>query len=82
VERTPETLSKDEIIIGISIPGISDQELLALFESFMKHGNNLPLLLSNNETPMKYVTNQWEYATLISLVPSLTPLETSFDLPC
>jgi hypothetical protein len=27
VERTPETLSKDEIIRGISISGQSDQEL-------------------------------------------------------
>jgi hypothetical protein len=82
VEKTPETLSKDAIITGISIPGKSDQELLALFEAFMKHGHNFPLLLSNTETPVKDVTNQGESTALISPIPSLTPLATSFDLPC
>jgi hypothetical protein len=82
VEKTPETLSKDAIITGISIPGKSDQELLASFEAFMKHGHNFPLSLSNTETPVKDVTNQGESTAFISPIPSLTPLATSFDLPC
>jgi hypothetical protein len=71
-----------EIITGISIPGKSDQELLTSFEAFMKHGHNFPLSLSNTETPVKDTTNQGESTALISPIPSLTPLETSFDLPC
>jgi hypothetical protein len=82
VEKTPKIVPKDSIIIGISIPGKIDQELLALFEDFMKHGHNCPLLLSNNENPMKYVTNQGEYDTITLPMPSLTPLEISFYLPC
>jgi hypothetical protein len=82
VERTPETLSKDAIIIGISILGKSDQESLTLFEDFMKHGHNFPLLLSKSETHMKDVRNQWGSTALISPIPSLTPLATSYDLPC
>jgi hypothetical protein len=75
VERTPETLPKDSIITGISILGKTNQDLLALFEAFMKHGHNFPLLLSNIETPMKDVTNQGEYVALTLPIPSLTPLE-------
>jgi hypothetical protein len=82
VERTPETLSKDAIITWISIPGKTDQELLALFEAFMKHEHNFPLLFSNTETPMKDVTNQGESIALTSPIPSLTPLATSFVLHC
>jgi hypothetical protein len=82
VEKTPKTLSKDAIITRISILGKSDQELLALFEAFMKHRHNFPLLLSNNETPLKYVTSQGESAALISPIPSLNPLAKSYDLPC
>jgi hypothetical protein len=81
VEKTPETLSKDAIITRISIPSKSDQEFLALFKSFMKHGHNFPPLFPNTETPMKYFTNQEEFVALISPIPSLTPLETSSDLP-
>jgi hypothetical protein len=82
VERTPETLSKDAIITWISILGKTDQELLALFEAFMKHMHNFPLLFSNTETPVKDFTNPGEFDALTSTIPSLTPLATSFDLPC
>jgi hypothetical protein len=82
VEKNSNTLSKDEKIAGISIPGKGDQELLTSFEAFMKHGHNFPLSISNTETPVKDTTNQGESTALITPIPSLTPLETCFDLPC
>jgi len=48
----------------------------------MKHGHNFPLLLSNIETLVKDVTNQGESVALISPIPYLTPLETSYDFLC
>jgi hypothetical protein len=81
VEKNANTLSKDEIITGISIPGKNEQELLASFEAFMKQGHNFPLSFPNTETPVKNTTNQEGSTALISPIPSLTPLATSFELP-
>jgi hypothetical protein len=53
LEKNSITLSKEEKIAEISIPGKGDQELLTSFEAFMKHGNNFPLSISNTETPVK-----------------------------
>ena len=81
VEKDVYILSKDEIITGISIPGKNEQELLASFEYFMKKGHTFPMKLPNTETPVKDTTIQEGYTTLTSPIPSLTPLETSFELP-
>jgi hypothetical protein len=82
VEKTPEIFPKDTTITGISIPGKNNQESLALFEAFMKHGHSFPQLLTNTKTPVKYITNQGESTALSIPIPSLTPLATSSDLPC
>jgi hypothetical protein len=80
VEKNANTLSKDEIIIVISILGKNVPKLLALFETFMKQGHTFPLLWPNTKNPMKNVTNPEGSTALISPIPSLTPLETSFAL--
>jgi hypothetical protein len=81
VEKDANTLSKDVIITGISIPGKNEQELLASFEAFMKKGHTFPLSLPNTETPVKDTTNQEGSTALTSPIPSLTPLATSSELP-
>jgi hypothetical protein len=80
VENNANTLSKDEIITGISIPGKNEQELLASFEAFMKQGHTFPLSFPNTETLVKDTTNQEGSTALISPIPSLTPLATSSEL--
>jgi hypothetical protein len=42
VEKTLETLSKNTTFTRIAIPGKTDEESLALFEDFMKHGHTFP----------------------------------------
>jgi hypothetical protein len=46
----------------------------------MKHGRTFPHLFSNNETLVKDVTTRGEFISLANPIPSLTPLETSYDL--
>jgi hypothetical protein len=76
-----EILSKNTTFTGITILGKIDEESLAFFEAFMKHGHTFPQLFSNTKTPMKYVTIQGDQSTALAIpIPSLTPLETSYDL--
>jgi len=56
VEKKPEILSKNPTFTWIAIPSNRFEETFAMFESFMKNGNNLPQMNSNNETPSKNVT--------------------------
>jgi hypothetical protein len=46
----------------------------------MNHEHNFPLSFLNSETPAKNATNQEESTALISPIPSLTPLATSYEL--
>jgi len=46
VEKTLEILPKDTTITEISILGKNNQESLALFEDFMRHGHTFPQLLT------------------------------------
>jgi hypothetical protein len=48
----------------------------------MKKGHDFPLSFPNTETLVKDTTNQGGSTVLISPIPYLTPLATSFDLPC
>ena len=76
-EKSSDTLSKDAII---SVRGKYVKKLLASFEALMNHENIFPFSSPNTETPVKDATNPEGYTALNSPIPSLTPLETSFEL--
>jgi hypothetical protein len=67
--------------IKTSLLGLNDQQILAHFEAFMKHGQVFP-----PSTPVTYVvisstTGPESSTAIISPIPSLTPLATNFETP-
>jgi hypothetical protein len=78
VSKSSEGLFKE---IETSLSGLNDQQILAQFEDFMNHGQIFP-----HSTPATLVgtpntTIPESSTTIISHIPSLTPLRTRFGTP-
>jgi hypothetical protein len=83
-DKTEEVLNNTDALfkhIKASMPGLNDQQLLASLEAFMKHGHAFPPSSPVTTTVTPSVTSPEKSTALISPIPSVTPLSTSFEVP-
>ena len=83
-EKTEEVLNNTYALfkqIKASILGLNDHHLLASLEAFMKHGHVFPPSSPVTTTVTPSVTSPEKSTAIISPIPSVTPISTSFDVP-
>jgi hypothetical protein len=67
--------------IKTSLLGLNDQQILTQFEAFMNQGQVFPHSTPVTSAGTPSTTGLESSTTIISLIPSLTPLATSFGTP-
>jgi hypothetical protein len=78
VSKSSEGLFKE---IKSSLLGLNDQQILAQFEAFMNQGQVVPHSTPATPVGTPNTTGPENSTTIISPIPSLTPLQTSFGTP-
>jgi hypothetical protein len=78
VVKSSEGLFKE---IKTSLLGLNDQQILTQFEAFMNQGQFFPHSTPVTSTSTPSTTGPESSTTIISPIPSLTPLATSFGTP-
>jgi hypothetical protein len=83
-DKTEQVLNNRDALfkhIKASMPGLNDQELLASLKVFMKDDHGSPPSSPVTTTVTPSLTSAEKSTAIISPIPSVTPISTSFDVP-